>query len=92
MSRKRKLIDKKIFKLSQGCCRLCGESDPSTLDVHRITYGSEGGKYTKNNVVCLCVKCHRKVHDNQIKIIKYYKTTSAKEVLLIEENGKERFI
>lgn len=92
MARKKKLIDKKAYKLSNGKCRICGEPDYALLDTHRIVPGSEGGAYTIFNTVCLCCKCHRKVHDNQIKIHKYYLCSSGSYVLHITENDKERFI
>lgn len=42
-------------------CQLCGYSRMNS-DVHRITPGSEGGRYTVGNMVSLCVRCHREVH------------------------------
>ena len=92
MPGKRILIDKKIYKLAQGECRLCGEKDPSVLDVHRIFPGAEGGRYTSSNTVCLCCKCHRKVHDGQIIIGRYYLSYSGAYLLQIIEGGTERFI
>lgn len=92
MGRKKVFIDKKVYKLSRGECKLCGEKDPAVLDVHRIIPGAEGGKYTQSNSVCLCCKCHRKVHDNQIQIHKYYLSSSGMHVLHITENGEDKFI
>jgi len=92
MPKKKSLIDKKTYKLSKGECKICGEKDPAVLDVHRIVPGSNGGKYTQSNSVCLCCKCHRKVHDNQITIYKYYLSSSGLKVLHIMKNGIEKFI
>ena len=92
MSRKRILIDKKIYKIAESKCRLCGEKDPAVLDVHRIVPGAEGGKYTHNNSVCLCCKCHRKVHDGQIIIGRYYLSSSGGYLLQIIDGGVEKFI
>lgn len=92
MSRKTKLIDKQVFKKSEGKCRVCGETDYSTLDVHRIKEGKNGGEYTRYNSVCLCCKCHRKVHDGQILIGRYYLSSNGNNVLSIIENGEEKFI
>jgi len=85
-------INKKAFKNAQGCCRLCGETNQAILDVHRILPGAEGGKYTKLNSVTLCSNCHRKVHDNQLEIVRYFLSTNGNYLLLIKENGSERFI
>lgn len=90
--RKAKNIDKKVFKLSEGKCRICGETDYSVLDIHRIIPGAEGGRYTKQNSTCLCCKCHRKVHDGQIIIDRYYLSTNGRQVLHLFENGEEKFI
>lgn len=92
MPRKRKLIDKHVYKLEQGKCRLCGDSDPAVLDVHRIQAGADGGTYTRFNCVTLCCKCHRKVHDNQIQILKYYLSSNGSYLLHVIDNGEEKFI
>jgi hypothetical protein len=92
MPRKKALIDKKIYKLSVGACKVCGETDPAVLDVHRILEGANGGKYTRENSVCLCCKCHRKVHDGQIVIDRYYQSTSGCWVLHFFDNGVEKFV
>lgn len=91
MPRKRKLIDKVVFKLEQEKCRFCGDNDPAVLDVHRILAGADGGKYTRYNSVCLCCKCHRKVHDNQIEILKYCLSSSGQYLLHVIDNGEEKF-
>ena len=92
MARKKALIDKKIYKLASGACKICGETDPAVLDVHRIIEGANGGRYTKENSVCLCCKCHRKVHDGQIVIDRYYLSSNGKYVLHLFDNGEEKFI
>jgi hypothetical protein len=85
-------IDKKAFKKSQNKCRICGEEDYALLDVHRILEGKNGGKYLRYNSVSLCANCHRRVHDGQIVIDKYYLSTSGEHVLRIIENGEEKFV
>jgi hypothetical protein len=92
MARKKTLINKKIYKLSQGECRICKEKDPALLDVHRLIPGKEGGKYTPQNSSCICCRCHRKVHDGQIIITKYYPSSTGQYLLGIIENGQEKFI
>lgn len=85
-------VNKKIFKMSEGKCRICGDSDYALLDVHRIQEGADGGKYIKSNCVVLCCKCHRKVHDNQIKIYGYYLCSNGKYLLHIEKDDVELFL
>lgn len=71
----RNIIDKKQWKLLDGCCFLCGESDYDVLDVHRIVPASEGGKYTQYNSLTLCSNCHRQCHSGKIIIHRKYKST-----------------
>lgn len=85
----KKLIDKKVNKRIAGKCYFCGENDYAVLDNHRIHEGADGGKYTERNVVVACANCHRRIHDDQIKIDKYYYTTGGRYVLHYWENGVE---
>lgn len=77
---KKKKIDKK--------CYFCEECDYSLLDVHRITYGANGGKYKKYNTVTVCSNCHRRIHSGSIKIDRYYQSTKG-TVLHYFIEGKE---
>lgn len=88
MRKKKKLINKKVYKLSQGKCKICGEKAYILLDVHRL-FPKEG--YVLGNVVSLCSLCHRKVHGKMIKIDKWYESTSGKILHWFDENGKEHF-
>lgn len=92
MARKKRIIDKSIYKLAEGQCRICGETDSAVLDVHRIIPGANGGEYTKENSTCVCCKCHRKIHDGQIIIDRYYQSTNGRRLLHLYDNGEEKFI
>lgn len=92
MGKRKSLIDKQIFKKAQGACRICGENDYAVLDIHRIKAGKDNGRYTKFNSVTLCCLCHRKVHDNQITIDKYYLSTGGIWALRIVIDGEEKFV
>lgn len=46
-------------------CLLCGKPGPG-LHLHRINYGSEGGKYELGNCVLLCGDDHALVHTSKI--------------------------
>jgi len=37
---------------------------------HHIVYKSRGGSDTEENLITLCMYCHKKVHDKNIKIFK----------------------
>lgn len=89
--KRKKLINKKIKKLSDKKCKFCGESDYCTLDVHRITPGSEGGLYTEYNTVTSCVNCHRKIHDGKIKIDRKYPSTNGWVLHYYDEQGNEHW-
>ncbi|AIW03682.1 HNH endonuclease [Bacillus phage Pascal] len=45
-------------------CLLCGKP-PSGLHLHRIKYGSQGGKYEKDNCVQLCNEDHALIHTDK---------------------------
>jgi len=92
MGRKKALIDKKIFKKAEGKCRICGESDYAVLDIHRLLTGSQGGRYTKYNSVSCCANCHRRVHDGQIILDRYFHSTGGKMLLRAIIDGKEVFL
>jgi predicted HNH restriction endonuclease len=85
-------INKKQFKQTAGKCRICKRDVVELLDVHRITPGEEGGKYTENNSVCVCVVCHGRVHRTKEIVIDRYYPSTAGYLLRITENGVERFV
>ena len=88
-----KLINKKIYKKSQGKCKCCGETDYNTLDVHRFVIpGKDGGRYTKGNSMTCCASCHRKIHAGNIQILSWHTSTKRKVLHIIRENGKEDFV
>lgn len=85
-------MDKKVFKLSAGKCRICGEDEYDVLDVHRILPGKFSGKYKKGNVVALCAVCHRKAHSGSIEIDRYYFCSDGSQKLRIIIDGEELFV
>ena len=52
------------IKTKQGCrCGLCSQKkNPRQLEIHHIKPRCEGGTNEKENLVALCVVCHRSVH------------------------------
>ncbi len=47
-------------------CSICNWDGP--CDRHRILHGSEGGRYTKGNVMILCPNCHRLLHLGKLSL------------------------
>lgn len=89
--RKKRLINKKEYKLINQCCKICGNNDQTVLDVHRLQHGSDGGKYTAENSVVLCCLCHRLYHGGKIQIDKWYNSTDGRKLHWFDEKGKEYF-
>lgn len=88
---RKKLVDKRIKKLSDRCCKFCGCGVYELLDVHRIVEGKDGGEYTEHNTVTVCSLCHRKVHAGIIKIDRKYLSTAGWVLHYFDENGLERY-
>jgi hypothetical protein len=87
---KNPFINKKSFKRRSKKCAICNEDDYCLLDTHRWRVpGSKNGKYTTDNTVSLCVKCHRLLHNDKLKIINIYNSTSGKVIVYTDENGEE---
>lgn len=58
-----------VVALDGECCILCG--DTHGLQLHRIIYGSQMGKYEASNCVLLCVKHHMEIHTDKNKWMPY---------------------
>ena len=84
-------MNKKYKKILNKKCIFCNTTDLEVLDVHRIEYGSRGGKYTDFNTCICCSNCHRKIHNDKIKIIsKNYSTKGKFVIIYIDEDGIEK--
>lgn len=88
--REKEIIDKKAEKKIVGKCVLCEENNQALLDVHRIEFGSKGGKYTRQNSLVTCCACHRKIHAGQITIDRKYNSTDG-PVVRYFEGGEEKW-
>jgi 5-methylcytosine-specific restriction endonuclease McrA len=47
-----------IIDRDGGACRYCHQYVGQDGHVHRIIFGSHGGKYTRENTILLCDFCH----------------------------------
>jgi len=45
-------------------CRVCGS--PQGVEVHHVSFRSQGGTHDTSNLVCLCRGCHAQVHARRI--------------------------
>jgi len=74
---KRKLREKVIERDGGNWCLFCGKPGPG-LHLHRVVYGSQGGRYELSNCVQLCPIHHELVHSSKRKwmpILKHYLKT-----------------
>lgn len=89
---KKPFINKKSFKHRSSKCQICGEREYKLLDTHRWRIeGKDGGKYTNENCLCVCVKCHRLIHSGKIKIIGVYNSTAGKLLNYVNDKNEEFF-
>jgi 5-methylcytosine-specific restriction endonuclease McrA len=69
----------KLKQRDGNWCLLCGKPGPG-LHLHRIVYGSHGGKYEIDNCVQLCPVHHELVHSSKKtwapKLTEYTETQS----------------
>jgi len=85
-------ISKKHFKQTNKECYICKENKYELLDTHRWRKeGKDGGKYSNDNCICVCVRCHRLIHSKKIQIIGVFNSTMGKLLNYIDSNGKECF-
>lgn len=57
-------VRKEVINRDGDWCLLCGKP-PKGLHLHRVVYGSQGGKYEKENCVQLCSDDHALIHSNK---------------------------
>lgn len=62
----KRIVNKKLLKDKKGICQICGKVGP-TEKHHKKTKGS-GGNDTEENLIEVCRKCHRLIHDGKIKL------------------------
>lgn len=62
----KRIVNKKLLKDKKGICEIC-KTKGQTEKHHKKTKGS-GGDDTEENLIEVCRKCHRLIHDGKIKI------------------------
>lgn len=71
------IYHKKIRKLDSNRCRSCGSY--WNLNVHHVVYRSLGGNDRIENLMTVCVKCHRLIHSFRINILSLLKKLSKRK-------------
>ena len=71
-SRKEAVLNRDSYK-----CQHCGKKN-CRLEVHHITYRSNGGTDDENNLITLCKECHDCVHKGVITLTKKPKKSTLK--------------
>lgn len=61
-----KALARSCFRRDNWKCRHCGNC--TGLHPHHVKYKSAGGADALDNLLTLCAKCHRDVHDRYLKI------------------------
>ena len=59
---------RQVLRRDGYCCAVPGCPNTIWLDVHHIVYFAAGGLTKSDNLVTLCTKCHKNVHENELKI------------------------
>lgn len=60
----KKKVREEVIERDGNWCFICGKP-PKGLHLHRIMYGSQGGKYVTENCVQLCTIHHGEIHSNK---------------------------
>ena len=76
---------RKILRRDGYRCCVPGCPNSLWLDVHHIIYYSVGGLTIGDNLVTLCTKCHKNVHENRLKII----GTAPHGLIFLNQFGKD---
>lgn len=59
--REKEILRNKILVKYDYSCYICDKSpETNLLHMHRIISGKDGGEYTEDNVVLVCIGCHKK--------------------------------
>jgi 5-methylcytosine-specific restriction endonuclease McrA len=76
-----------VIKRDGHWCMLCGKPGPG-LHLHRVIYGSQGGKYQTDNCILFCGEHHDFIHSNKKKwqpLLLEYLTSSTNRPGVIEK-------
>lgn len=60
----KRIVDKKLLKDKKGKCEICGKAGQT--EKHHIKTKGSGGDDLPQNLIEVCRKCHRLIHDGKI--------------------------
>lgn len=60
---------RKLLRRDGHRCSVPGCQNTIWLDVHHIIHYADGGLTIPENLITLCCKCHKNVHENHLKIV-----------------------
>ncbi len=63
-----KAIERAVRLRDRNTCRVSGCRRRRYVDVHHITFQSEGGEHSRRNCVCLCTTHHALLHEGRLRI------------------------
>ncbi len=63
-----KAIERAVRLRDRNTCRVAGCRRRRYVDVHHITFQSEGGDHSRSNCLCLCTTHHALLHDGRLRI------------------------
>ncbi len=61
-------IERAVRLRDRNRCRVPGCFRRRYVDVHHLTFQSEGGEHSRSNCVCLCTTHHARLHDGRLRI------------------------
>jgi hypothetical protein len=68
-------VQKAVYERDDNRCKNCGwdrsqwrREDPRILELHHLEEHAEGGPNVKENLVCLCSRCHDELHAGRIHL------------------------
>ncbi|MBN9420656.1 MAG: HNH endonuclease [Candidatus Eremiobacteraeota bacterium] len=59
---------RKILRRDGYCCAVPGCPNTLWLEVHHIIYYADGGQTKPDNLITLCTRCHKHLHDGHLTI------------------------
>jgi HNH endonuclease len=80
-----KTISSAMYERDNWHCRHCNRN--SQLHPHHVVFKSAGGSDELNNLLTLCAKCHRDVHEGRLAIWVETKTPTNLVVRFVKQEG-----
>ena len=81
-SNKRDNTDKNLIKkFGKDYCEIClvpKDVYPNHFEMHHIIEVQNGGESTADNLLCVCISCHKLIHHQRTYLAHYYNKLSTK--------------